>query len=1045
MIMIVVLNLAALTSAQLKGQTGCPDFGLDNAYIDFGTTQLFEGCTPVSYCMVFINNEDFAIEDVLLTFTASSQSNVSFSVPYNLGGFTHIGNGVYTKTITIPPTSSLTVCISFTIDPAFSIDEDKKITGDLLISHPECAPIPYEFNALFPDVPVVIGDDVNDVTDLSSVATADEPFEPGLLVKELSENQGQNVLINGTLVMDLDYYYFPLGSDIMLAPGAKVVVPSGSHTLHIIGQSVVKGCTDMWQEISVGSGATLDMFNAGVEDGLNGILALNGSNVGVTYSHFLNNRYGITTPSGTTNNINFNVYNNDFQGGSLKGGGESLAGMYLNDVALITTGNSTYQDLVWGIYGNRSNIYSFYDYFKDMSFAGIMVEGVGHNLYQYGKGKNKATPSFEDCFIGIRAINVNVTSRSNAMRNVERGVSLSNGQNRGVWIVDNIIEAQRFGISFNNWNAYNTLRVTDNLIEMNGAWPDATAIFGELLNASNAPARLIANNNITLGNAKSGVGLFSCTRLDVRGNLIEMENSVPYWGAHLSDCSRVAFSGNTVTGPGVGSVESAGLYLQSSSTSSATCNCFDQTKFGAYVYDDNRPFSFRGNGFNEHDYGLKVGDPASGSSGPMVAYTGEQPHYGNHWDEVFSSGEFGGVNYATEQADLLESQFRIAVPYNIGNPNPLHPPVTTGYLGSSPSGAQIWFFHQSNGSTYSCTGSLSTCPDDTSPGDVPDEISDSDIKVADGAFEGFNYPDAQQWKAKRHLYRRLSDDPDLIRPNTVIDTFYTVETNTTVGEFDAVRQDIEAALTLRESLDTQLQDLMEAVEENQDSLLSVMGQLQDPPSQQDSLDLLDRRGEILQVLDSLFAENEILQDSMSAQMDTLLETAYDHNDAISVSEIYEQNEQVVNAILIGYLRDYENGYTQQETDTLRTIAAQCPLSGGDAVYTARAMLGDTTQYDDVAICQQAQPLVKPAPAGFSFDIQPNPARDFVVVQLSAEQEEPGNIQLINQLGVVVFRELLPANQKELPIAFPDLPAGLYRMTIHAARQEIASRSFVLVR
>jgi hypothetical protein len=255
----------------------------------------------------------------------------------------------------------------------------------------------------------------------------------------------------------------------------------------------------------------------------------------------------------------------------------------------------------------------------------------------------------------------------------------------------------------------------------------------------------------------------------------------------------------------------------------------------------------------------------TGGGGPQVAYLGSQPHHGNIRNESFDHNgqnftEFGSINYANLSTLLQQSQFQVA--QDISNPpNPIHPPVLTPNVQN---GAAVWFDYKANppGGTFACPTELSDCPTPGEPGGISTEITEGDVLIVNGTFTGANFPGAQLWKAKRHLYRRLADNPELIESGTVIDTFYQTETSTTVGRFDAVRVAMEEMFVLDSEMHNQLAAGVDSLHLQLDTLKSVMEQLLNPPSQQDSLYLLAKKAAATQTLRLLSASLQQLEDSI---------------------------------------------------------------------------------------------------------------------------------------------------------------------------------------
>lgn len=136
---------------------------------------------------------------------------------------------------------------------------------------------------------------------------------------------------------------------------------------------------------------------------------------------------------------------------------------------------------------------------------------------------------------------------------------------------------------------------------------------------------------------------------------------------------------------------------------------------------------------------------------------------------------------------------------------------------------------------------------------------------------------------------------------------------------------------------------------------------------------------------------------------------------------------------------------------LLSLFNQCPLAGGDAVYWARAAYAlafPAATYNDSLLCAQAQPLLgkprnnDPYPA---FNLFPNPAQDFVVVQ-------PQNLPETTEVSVVLYdmmaRErlsLYSMGNKALILDTLMLEAGTYWISVAANEQNREIKKLIIVR
>jgi hypothetical protein len=130
---------------------------------------------------------------------------------------------------------------------------------------------------------------------------------------------------------------------------------------------------------------------------------------------------------------------------------------------------------------------------------------------------------------------------------------------------------------------------------------------------------------------------------------------------------------------------------------------------------------------------------------------------------------------------------------------------------------------------------------------------------------------------------------------------------------------------------------------------------------------------------------------------------FNTNQTLNPIPLQAQNEKIVNTIELGNIQTGRAENTPTEIAYLQSVANQCPITGGRAVYQARALLtaqGSTTFYDNNTLCaaqsiayktQPTKPKLKPQ-AG----IYPNPASTYVSIVKA--QETPISITIFDSMG-----------------------------------------------
>ncbi|MBK8846467.1 MAG: hypothetical protein IPO27_08000 [Bacteroidetes bacterium] len=120
-----------------------------------------------------------------------------------------------------------------------------------------------------------------------------------------------------------------------------------------------------------------------------------------------------------------------------------------------------------------------------------------------------------------------------------------------------------------------------------------------------------------------------------------------------------------------------------------------------------------------------------------------------------------------------------------------------------------------------------------------------------------------------------------------------------------------------------------------------------------------------------------------------------------------------------------------------SIAMQCPLAGGTAVFKARAMLqaiNDTLAYNDRDICNSVGITLRQLPKTEIIKptavVYPNPANESVTVVVNAGIECAANFELINKLGQpIALYNLLDKPRCHLHLVRKHWRIGIYTYQI----------------
>ena len=146
-------------------------------------------------------------------------------------------------------------------------------------------------------------------------------------------------------------------------------------------------------------------------------------------------------------------------------------------------------------------------------------------------------------------------------------------------------------------------------------------------------------------------------------------------------------------------------------------------------------------------------------------------------------------------------------------------------------------------------------------------------------------------------------------------------------------------------------------------------------------------------------------------------------------------------------------FFENKQATLESIAYQCPLTGGTAVFRARGLLSLVDDYDfgdDVVNCQEVGNRSADGSSVNTKDadgllIYPNPASTEITVVLpNGSNGDYSRLQLLDVSGMVV-REVQTPEQTSLRMDVSELPRGIYLCKVHRRNVPPLIAKFVLLK
>ncbi|NBC09503.1 MAG: T9SS type A sorting domain-containing protein [Bacteroidetes bacterium] len=691
-----------------------------------------------------------------------------------------------------------------------------------------------------------------------------------------------------------------------------------------------------------------------------------------------------------------------------------LAGIYVQPMASVfaSTGNS-FRRLASGvvIHENPGATVSF-DAYEEMDAHAAAYAGsygfAGDALRMVGTGWQTLRAfnnTIKDCRLGIGAGEAGLTAYTNTISGAEYGITAIVNQPNFITIGDdnpnlaNTVKSSKFGIWASATDPNGQVDIIGNTVTT----ADAADGEGIVLLFSKGEAE-IRGNTVTVDTAGMGIGLLSSDNAKVLGNTVNLNDAaLADAGISLYGANQCLIQDNRISGAGTGGAQNEGIRIDYSAGNTYCCNTVDNTRYGVSVVGPSMATDkFRGNTFGNHTAGLWLDSPS--------AILGSQEHTENCWN-----GSGGAVWSGATFSDGQEFPFLV----DPGDMACFMPPSVTPAVG--------WFDDFDN-ENVSDVCSQAACVVEGFNHESPDIA-----KIISGeAGSGSVYANTVLWSLSQYLY---GETYGLVTSDTSLQNFLNTHDHTSVGDFYSLKtglsnlyhansSDIAA---MKNGLDSLVQQLMELSLLDQEILAAP-----------DSLwqGLISNRNAHIDDMETLAAAIESYSATVAANRTTAAAALDAQNNGISVHAVYEQNRKAIYRVLLSYIQRNASHFTSTEQRALELIAQQCPLSGGKAVFDARALLSiarDSLVWYDAA-CNQQQLIQAPentSSVANTADVRlfPNPARGEVTVQWGNPLEMEGSLRVFDAIGKLQREVVLAPGASEYRLSLEGLEKGLYYLDI----------------
>jgi hypothetical protein len=563
----------------------------------------------------------------------------------------------------------------------------------------------------------------------------------------------------------------------------------------------------------------------------------------------------------------------------------------------------------------------------------------------------------------------------------------------------------------------------------------------EVVNAFNTTMPAIANitrNEIYINDNINGITVGNQNDWDIADNTVEFSDgtdNIPVFGAGIQlDNSAINYLYNNAVSDAAGIAGfSSGFSVNGSSGNVFCCNNTSGNAQGSVFTGSSNDTRFKHNEMSAHTTPLLL------FPGTVI---GDQPSQIDLQDPTTNSNLFlEGCGIAVH-ADLT-----LAGLSEFFTRDEAHP-----YWPDDVNPKPGWFTANS-ANPSECSGDAQCSIVEYTEGKRRKVINETDIAIVEGTMVRSTYGPALQWEGERDLYTRLKQNPDMSGNVSSVDNFYAVkESGSALKAFYEADQVLENIERIPASWGQIMEQAHVKIDEIEEDFNQKLNQLAQVNTTADSINIYWEaaaiRSGLVQPM-SIFLEKQHQADSLRQARAT---AALSIIEALPEADILQSNRKTALRIYTALKASGYNRLTQAQFVDISPVANQCPLSGGKAVYLARALyrLNEDKQFDDGTICGLAErgdinTLRKPLLQNLS--LQPNPTTGFIQVLLSDTNEEQQVIIHVTDISGKVVLSTMPsvADDGLCSLDASVLAPGVYICQVSTPSKVFSPLKFIIIR
>ena len=818
------------------------------------------------------------------------------------------------------------------------------------------------------------------------------------------DNSIYRVHIVEDFIVDQDYTFAPHW-EVRIDPGVTITVQDGAKLT--LDNATIKSCEGLWESIIVRQNSDLEIINSShVEGGERAVVARANSTISINNSTFLNNNRAITSDnqgSGTVQ-LNLGVFNTEISAPNVGLPLEDYlgyAGFDLKFHNAVTIDQTHIHDVEYGARIRSADIIATDCFFEDIDHTAI---------YNYGGIATVSASNFSNVPGGITSIYGSNYVFNNAMDKVKRGINITFSDIRIQDIQDNTFDVSQYAVQSRFSSGYGEdPRFVNNDVYINGN--EVTSFGVGIRDLNDGGGWTISDNFIEMGKAKSGIQIIGGSEYRLQNNVTMMENDQLAFGLLAQGSDNVEASCNFYSSSNATAnsltPQKTGFYAEMIYNSNLLCNSFDNLRHGMQITDMNDKTQLKGNSFANYYYGLVYGTVPFG-----YVETPLQTLNGNDWSPN-SISQNDAINFETDFNRIQNSRFRVNT-----IPNVLTPHVPNAQ----------WFVTD-NGNEYQCEDSELSCPNFNEPPGGEGEGLDEEIATKNTEEENAQTR-GSLWSGKMHVRERVAKNGT---ESMVVQNFATQESSEeTYRDYES---QLYAALRPDPSMLAEYTNHTQQIREKMTELADLNAQI--------AAGTTGLEGARQYVIDQLY-QHRVATNDLETTMQLEITGELGSMEAVATgSAIYEQNyAAVLNIVRESSLEPAEE-LSAAHTNMLRNIALQCPTTGGEAVYKARALLGSDYDLTIDQACGEVEGRagVQEEFAVREFALSPNPANEAVL--LTMEQRKSGTILLTDSYGKLL-ESFRITDEQSRSITTKNFAPGVYFISVRTDDGNVLTERLIIL-